>query len=48
MSSSTRGWLVFILMLAGAVIAVGLVASALESYETRSHDPDSSQALRVD
>jgi hypothetical protein len=48
MSSSTRGWLVFVIMLVGAVVAVGLVASALETYETRSHDSDSSQAFRVD
>jgi hypothetical protein len=46
MSSMIRGWLVFAVMLVGAVVAVALVASALESYETRSHDPDTSQALQ--
>ena len=35
MSSSARGWLSFVAMLIGALIAVAFAASVLQSYETR-------------
>jgi hypothetical protein len=48
MSSGARGWLVFAVMFAGALVIVQLTASALEIYETRAGEHGVAQALSTD
>jgi hypothetical protein len=42
MTSSTRGWLIFAALLAGSFVAVELVATALQTYETRPEHSETS------